>query len=328
MPPRAGYGCARSGSLGVAISGCEIDELRESVRENLPAGMRTDLTHSDATIQLSTPPISTVILEPRKPFWDLELGHLWEYHELLFFLVWRDVKVRYKQTALGVAWAVLQPLLATLIFSIFFGRLARIPSDGVPYPVFVYVAMVPWQYFANAVTESSNSLVASQNLIKKVYFPRLIIPMGSVIAGLVDFGFAFLVLIGMMFYYGITPGRTIFLFPVFLLLAVCTALAVGLWMSALNVQYRDVKYTISFLTQFWMFATPVVYPSSLVPARWRVLYGLNPMAGVVNGFRYALLGKAASPGPMIWVSAAAVVVLLLGGLLYFRKMESTFADVV
>jgi lipopolysaccharide transport system permease protein len=284
--------------------------------------------HSDTAIQVDHPSVAITIVQPRKAFWDLELGTLWEYRELLYFLVWRDVKVKYKQTALGVAWAVLQPLLGTLIFSIFFGRLARMPSDGIPYPVFVYVAMVPWQYFANALTESSNSLVASQNLIKKVYFPRLVIPMGSVIAGLVDFCFAFLVLIGMMFYYGITPSPSIFLFPVFLLLAVCTALAAGLWLSALNVQFRDVRYTIPFLAQFWMFATPVVYPSSLVPAKWRILYELNPMAGVVDGFRYALLGKPALPGPMIWVSAAAVAVFLLGGLLYFRKMESTFADVV
>ncbi len=284
--------------------------------------------HSDTLIEVEQAPVAITIVQPRKAFWDLELGSLWEYRELLFFLVWRDIKVKYKQTALGVAWAVLQPILATLVFSIFFGRLARMPSDGIPYPVFVYVAMVPWQYFANALTESSNSLVASQNLITKVYFPRLVIPLGSVIAGLVDFCFAFIVLIGMMFYYGITPSRTIFLFPAFLLLAVCTALAVGLWMSALNVQYRDVKYTIPFLTQFWMFATPVVYPASLVPARWRMWYGLNPMAGVIDGFRYALLGRAAKPGPMIYVSAVAVAVLLVGGLLYFRKMESTFADVV
>lgn len=284
--------------------------------------------HSDTLLQVDLAPVATTIVQPRKAFWDLELGSLWEYRELLYFLVWRDIKVKYKQTALGVAWAVLQPLMATLIFSIFFGRLARIPSDGVPYPVFVYTALVPWQFFTNALTESSNSLVASQNLIKKVYFPRLVIPLGSVLAGLVDFCFAFLVLIGMLFYYGITPTASILLFPVFLLLAVCTALAGGLWLSALNVQFRDVRYIIPFLTQFWLFATPVVYPSSLVPARWRVWFGLNPMAGVVDGFRYALLGRAAKPGPMIWVSAGAVAVLLLGGLLYFRKMESTFADVV
>ena len=282
---------------------------------------------TDSLTHTNQPLVATTVVQPRRPFWHLELGHLWEFHELLFFLVWRDVKVRYKQTALGVAWAVLQPLMATLIFSIFFGRLAKMPSDGVPYPVFAYVGLVPWQYFANALTESSNSLVASQNLIKKVYFPRLIIPMGSVIAGLVDFCFAFLVLIGMMFYYGIRPSSSIFLFPVFLLLAVATALAAGLWLSALNVQFRDVKHTIPFLVQFWFFATPVVYPSSIVPARWRVWYGLNPMAGVVEGFRYTVLGKG-HPGPMIWVSAAAVAVMLMGGVLYFRKMESTFADIV
>jgi lipopolysaccharide transport system permease protein len=284
--------------------------------------------HSDTLLQVDQLPLATTIVQPRKAFWDLELGSLWEYRELLYFLVWRDIKVKYKQTALGVAWAVLQPLMATLIFSIFFGRLAKMPSDGVPYPVFAYVALVPWQYFANALTESSNSLVASQNLIKKVYFPRLVIPLGSVLAGLVDFCFAFIVLIGMMFYYGMTPSATILLFPVFLLLAVATAMAGGLWLSALNVQFRDVRYTIPFLTQFWLFATPVVYPSSLVPAKWRIWYGLNPMAGVVDGFRYALLGRAAKPGPMIWVSAGAVAALLIGGLLYFRKMESTFADVV
>jgi lipopolysaccharide transport system permease protein len=283
---------------------------------------------SETLIQVEHAPLATTIIQPQKGFWDLDLKSVWEYRELLFFLVWRDVKVKYKQTALGVLWAILQPLLATLIFSVFFGRLARMPSGGVPYPVFAYVAMVPWQYFANALTESSNSLVASQNLIKKVYFPRLVIPLGSVTAGLVDFCFAFIVLIGMMFHYGIRPSGTIVLFPLFLLLAVGTALAGGLWLSALNVQFRDVRYTIPFLTQFWLFATPVVYPSTLVPAKWRMWYGLNPMAGVVEGFRYSLLGVGAKPGPMVWVSGAAVVVLLLGGLVYFRRMESTFADIV
>jgi lipopolysaccharide transport system permease protein len=287
-----------------------------------------EIMHSETLIEVDQAPVAVTIVQPRKAFWALEFGTLWEYRELLYFLVWRDIKVKYKQTALGVAWAVLQPLLATLIFSIFFGRLARLPSDGVPYPVFAYTAMVPWQYFATALMESSNSLVASQNLIKKVYFPRLVIPMGSVIAGLLDFCFAFIVLIGMMFYYGITPSSSIFLLPVFLLLAVGTALAVGLWLSALNVQFRDVKYTIPFVTQFWLFATPVVYPSSMIPAKWRIWFGLNPMAGVIDGFRYSLLGRAPKPGPMIWVSAIAVVVLLVGGLLYFRKMETTFADVV
>jgi lipopolysaccharide transport system permease protein len=283
---------------------------------------------SESLIHEPLPAIPTTVVQPRKAIWDLELAHLWEYHELLFFLIWRDVKVRYKQTFLGVAWAILQPLLATLIFSIFFGRLAKIPSDGIPYPVFAYVGMVPWLYFANALNESSNSLVVNQNMIKKVYFPRVIIPLGSVLAGLVDFCFAFIVLIGMMLYYGIRPSFTIVLFPVFLLLAVLTALAAGLWLSALNVQFRDVKYTIPFLNQFWMFATPVVYPSSIVPARWRTWYGLNPMAGVVEGFRYTILGRAGKPTAMILVSAAAVLILLVGGILYFRKMEATFADIV
>lgn len=258
----------------------------------------------------------------------LRLKDLWEYRELLYFLVWRDIKVRYKQTALGAAWAILQPILTMLVFSLFFGRLAKVPSDGVPYPVFVYTALLPWQLFAFALTESSNSLVANQNLITKVYFPRLAVPIGAMLAGLVDFGISFLVLLGLLFYYGITPTITLLALPLFLLLAIAAALGVGLWLCALNVQYRDVRYTIPFLTQFWMFATPVAYSSSLVPAQWRALYGLNPMAGVVEGFRWALLGKTPAPGPLLAVSVAVVVVILVGGLYYFRSMEKTFADVV
>jgi len=283
---------------------------------------------SDAIIEVEELPLGTTIIQPRKGLWDLQLGSLWEYRELLYFLVWRDVKVRYKQTALGIAWAVLQPLLAMLIFSIFFGRLARMPSNGVPYPIFVLAALVPWQFFANALTQSSNSLVGSQNLITKVYFPRLVIPLATVVASLVDFLLAFVILIGMMLYYGIKPGASLVVLPLYVLLAILSALAVGLWLSALNVQFRDVKHTVPFLSQFWLFATPVVYPASLVPAKWRIWYGLNPMAGVVEGFRHALLGQATTSGAMIWVSAVAVAFLLLGGLLYFRQMESTFADVV
>ncbi len=215
-----------------------------------------------------------------------------------------------------------------LVFSIFFGRLAKMPSDGIPYPVFVYAALLPWQLFAYALTESANSLVGSQNLIKKVYFPRLVVPISSVLAGLVDFAISFVVLLGLMAYYRIRPTAAIVVLPLFVVFAVATALSVGLWLSALNVQFRDVRYTIPFLTQFWMFATPVAYPSSLVPEKWRVLLGLNPMAGVVEGFRWALLGKTATPGPLLWVSIGAVVVLLVGGLMYFRRMEATFADVV
>ena len=222
-----------------------------------------------------------------------------EYRELLFFLVWRDIKVRYKQTAIGVAWAILQPLLTMVVFSIFFGRLAQVPSDGHPYPIFVYAALLPWQLFAYALTESSNSLVSNQQLISKVYFPRLVVPIAAVIAGLVDFAMAFLVLVAMLLDYRITPGWAIVLLPLFLILATLTALAVGLWLSALNVKYRDVRYTIPFLTQFWLFATPIAYPSSLVPEQWRAFLGLNPMAGVVEGFRWALLGQTAPEASVI-----------------------------
>ncbi len=272
--------------------------------------------------------LPTIVIRPSKGWVPLKLKELWEYRELLYFLVWRDVKVRYKQTALGAAWAIIQPFFTMVVFSIFFGRLAGIPSDGVPYPIFAYCALLPWQLFSNAMAESGNSLVVNQNLITKVYFPRLVIPMATVLAGLVDFGIAFLVLLGMMVYYGMAPTMAVVTLPFFILLAVATALAVGLWLSALNVQYRDVRYTIPFLTQFWLFVTPIAYPSSLVPEKWRVLYGLNPMAGVVEGFRWAMLGTANAPGPMVAVSVAVVVALLVGGLYYFRRMEKTFADVV
>jgi len=269
-----------------------------------------------------------LILRPSRGFLRLNLRDVWEYRELLYFLVWRDVKVRYKQTVLGAAWAILQPVMTMLVFSVFFGRLAKVPSDGIPYPVFAFTALLPWQLFAYALSESSNSLVSNQNLITKVYFPRLVIPIAAVLAGLVDFAIAFVVLLGLMLYYGIMPTAAVALLPLFMLLAVTTALAIGLWLSALNVKFRDVRYTIPFLTQFWMFATPVAYPSSLVPEPWRALYGLNPMAGVVEGFRWALLGKAQGPGPLLAVWVAAVVVLLVGVLMYFRRTESTFADVV
>ncbi len=272
--------------------------------------------------------LPTIVIRPSKGWVPLKLKELWEYRELLYFLVWRDVKVRYKQTVLGAAWAIIQPFFTMVVFSIFFGRLAGIPSDGVPYPIFAYCALLSWQLFSNAMAESGNSLVVNQNLITKVYFPRLVIPMAPVLAGLVDFGIAFLVLLGMMVYYGMAPTMAVVTLPLFILLAVATALAVGLWLSAMNVQYRDVRYTIPFLTQFWLFITPIAYPSSLVPEGWRVLFGLNPMAGVVEGFRWALLGTENAPGPMLAVSVAVVVALLVGGLYYFRRMEKTFADVV
>jgi len=268
------------------------------------------------------------VIQPTRGWRFLDLRELWAYRELLYFLVWRDIKVRYKQTALGVAWAVIQPLATMVVFSIFFGRLAGIPSDGVPYPIFAYCALVPWQLFSYALTESSNSLVANQNLITKVYFPRLLIPMSAVLAGLLDFLIAFVLLFGLMAYYRLPFPPSLWAIPVFLLLAAAIALGVGLWLSALNVQYRDVRYTIPFLTQFWLFTTPIAYPSSLVPEAWRALYGLNPMAGVVEGFRWALLGTGSAPGAMFGVSACVTLGLLLSGAFYFRRVECTFADVV
>jgi len=258
----------------------------------------------------------------------LDLHELWQYRELLYFLTWRDIKVRYKQTALGAAWAVIQPLFIMVVFSLFFGRLAGVPSDGLPYPVFTLCALLPWQLFAHALTESSNSLVGSQNLITKVYFPRLVVPISAVLGGLADFVIAFVILLGMLFFYGIVPGWQIVALPGLVLLAVMTALAVGLWLSALNVQYRDVRYTINFLVQFWLFATPVAYPSSIVPVKWRALYGLNPMVGVVDGFRWALTGRPESPGSVLLVSVIVVSVLLVGGLYYFRRLEQQFADII
>ncbi len=267
-------------------------------------------------------------IRPSRGWVSLRLKDLWEYRELLYFLVWRDIKVRYKQTSLGVAWAILQPFMTMVVFSVLFGKLAKLPSGGIPYPVFSYCALLPWQLFANALTGSGNSLVANQHLITKVYFPRLIIPISAVLAGLVDFAISFVVLIGMMFYYGIIPTTSVLTLPLLILLAIASALAVGLWLSALNVQYRDVQYTIPFLTQFWLFVTPVAYSSTLVPEKWRILYGLNPMVGVVEGFRWALLGKAEGTGPLLIVSVLIVAMLLFGGIWYFRRMENTFADIV
>ena len=269
-----------------------------------------------------------LVLEPSTGLVRPNLTDVWAYRELLYFLVWRDVKVRYKQTVLGAAWAILQPVMTMVVFSIFFGRFAKMPSDGVPYPVFAFAALLPWQLFAYALSESANSLVGSQNLITKVYFPRLIVPLASALAGLVDFAIAFIVLLGLMWHYGIVPTRAVVLLPLFVVLALATALAVGLWLSSLNVKYRDVRYTIPFLTQFWMFATPVAYPTSIVPERWRALLGLNPMAGVVEGFRWALLGRAEGPGPVLAVSVTVVALMLVGGLMYFRQIERTFADLV
>jgi len=267
-------------------------------------------------------------IEPSKGWISLGLRDLWQYRELLFFLAWRDIKVRYKQTALGAAWAIIQPLFTMLVFTLFFGRLAKVPSDGIPYPLFSYTALLPWQLFAYALTESSNSVVANERLITKVYFPRLVVPLASILTGLVDFVIAFTLVIGMMVWYGVRPTWAILTLPLFVIFTMLTALGVGLWLSALNVQYRDVRYTLTFIVQFWLIASPVAYSSTLVPARWRPFYGLNPMAGVIEGFRWALLGKAQAPGGILWVSVVVVAVVLVGGLYYYRRMEKTFADVV
>ncbi len=270
----------------------------------------------------------TVVIEPPRRWEALSLREFWKYRELLYFLIWRDVKVRYKQTVIGAAWAILQPFLTMVVFSIIFGGLIRVPSDGVPYPVFSYAALLPWNFFAAALNRSGNSLVYDTNLISKVYFPRLILPLSAVLSMTLDFAVAFVILLAMMFFYGIVPGVAVLSLPLFLLLALMTALGCGLWLSALNVKYRDIAYVIPFLTQFWFFITPVAYPSSIIPEAWRALYGLNPMSGVVEGFRWALLGTARAPDTLIFVSTVVVAVLLSGGLLYFRRMENEFADVV
>jgi len=270
--------------------------------------------------------VPITVVSPPSSWPSLHLGELWEYRDLLFILVWRDIKVRYKQTALGAAWAVIQPFLTMVVFSLLFGSVAKLPSEGIPYPIFTFTALLPWQLFAHAMTESGNSLVANQQLITKVYFPRLVIPLGAVLSGLVDFAVAFLVLLAMMVFYGVPLGWNVLTLPAFVVLAVLTALTVGIWLSALNVEYRDVRYTIPFLTQFWMFATPIAYSATLVPDKWRWLYSLNPMTGVVEGFRWAMLGKQGFSLPLFLVSLAAVIILLVGGLVYFRRMEDSFAD--
>jgi len=265
-------------------------------------------------------------IQPPRSWFEFRLAELWEFRELVYFFVWRDVKIRYKQTALGIAWVLLQPLLTMLTFTIFFGRLAKLPSDGLPYPVFYLAAVVPWAYFSNALLNVTNIVVENQRVITKVYFPRLVLPVSAALSGLVDFCIGFLVLVVFTLSYGMRPSLPILLLPFFLLFAVMTVLGVGLWLSALNALYRDVRYLIPFLVQFWMLASPVAYPSSLVPARWRWVYGLNPMAGVIEGFRWALTGRVASPGPVLYVSIAIVCILVLGGLLFFNRMEGEIAD--
>jgi lipopolysaccharide transport system permease protein len=289
-----------------------------------------DMSMLQTDAGLATTPAAEpmLVIEPPTRWGGLKLDELWAYRELLYFLVWRDLKVRYKQTVLGAAWAIIQPLLTMVVFSLFFGRLAKVPSDGIPYPIFSYAALVPWTFFANGLTQAANSLVTSANLLRKVYFPRLTIPVASVLSGVVDFALAFAVLLGMMAYYGMAPTAQVLWLPLLLLLALVAALGVGLWLSALNVQYRDVRYVVPFLTQFWLFATPIAYPSTLLSEPWRIVYGLNPMVGVVEGFRWALLGTDTQPGAVIAASSAAALLVLVSGAIYFRRMERTFADVV
>jgi lipopolysaccharide transport system permease protein len=284
--------------------------------------MPTDISH----IKLDK--VQFLRIQPTKGWVSLRLRELWDYRELFYFLVWRDIKVRYKQTALGMAWAIVQPIFTVVIFSIFFGRLAKIPSDGIPYPLFSFAALVPWTFFSYGLNQSSNSLVGSANLITKVYFPRLAVPIASIVAGTVDFLLAFVVLIAMMVYYRVPPTTNIMFLPLFFLLTVVTSLGVGLWLSALNVKFRDVRLILPFLVQLWMFATPIAYPSSLLHGSWKNIYGLNPMVGVVEGFRWALLGVKSPPGTMVYVSAVIAALLLTGGVMYFRRMEKTFADLV
>jgi lipopolysaccharide transport system permease protein len=272
--------------------------------------------------------IRMIRIAPTKGWTELKLKELWEFRGLLYFLTWRDIKVRYKQTIFGAAWAVIQPFFTMIVFSLFFGRLAKIPSDNIPYPIFAYAALVPWTFFANGLSQASNSLVTSGNIIKKIYFPRLAIPIATVVSGVVDFFIAFIVLILMMLYYGFIPTLNIIWLPFFFGMTFITSLGVSLWLSAMNVQFRDIRYVIPFLTQFWLFSTPIAYPSSLLPEPWRTIYGINPMVGVVEGFRWALLGTETAPGKIIIVSLFFAVFLLIGGAYYFRRLEKTFADVV
>jgi len=270
----------------------------------------------------------TIHIRPSTGLAALNLGDLWTYRELVFFMIWRDIKVRYKQTFLGAAWAVIQPLLTMLVFNFVFGTIAKVPTDGVPYPIFSYTALLPWGLFTTALNTASRSLTANQNMVTKIYFPRLVLPLASVLGGVVDFAIAFVILVGMLIYYRVTPTLAVWTLPLFLLLALITALGTALWLSAINVQYRDVNYVLPFLTQFWLFLTPVAYSAKVISEKWQLVYSLNPMAGVVNGFRWAVLGTDTGPGLTMWISVAIALVVLISGLFYFRSMERTFADTI
>jgi len=274
------------------------------------------------------PALPVHVIVPESGWVPVRLAELWEYRELLYFLVWRELKVRYKQTLLGATWAVIQPFFTMIVFSVIFGRLAKVPSDGLPYPIFAFCALIPWQLFSFALTEASNSVVANQRLITKVYFPRLLMPLGSICVGLSDFLISFVMLLAMMAYYGMRPGIAALTIPLWTIMAMATALGMGLWLSALNVRYRDIRYTVPFLTQIWMYATPVAYASSLVPKAWQPFYALNPLVGVIEGFRWALLGQANAFATTTPVSLIAVGLLLISGLYFFRRTERLFADIV
>ncbi len=265
-------------------------------------------------------------IEPSRGWRSLGLKELWAYRELVYFFAWRNIKVRYKQTIMGAAWAIIQPVVTMVIFSLFFGRLAQMPSDGLPYPIFNYTALVPWSFFTTVIAQSASSVVGSAGMIKKIYFPRLAVPISSLLSSALDFSLAFAVLLVLMLAYGFAPTLNILYLPLLLLLAIATSLGAGLWLGALNARFRDIQYTIPFLIQVWFFSTPIVYPSSLLPEPWRALFGLNPMAGVVEGFRWALLGAETRPGAMIFVSSLVALALLVSGAYYFRRMEKTFAD--
>ncbi len=280
----------------------------------------TELTKHDPT---------TVYIKPTTGLAALNLKDLWQFRELVLFMIWRDIKVRYKQTLLGAAWAVIQPVMTMLVFNFLFGSVAKVPTDGIPYPIFSFTALLPWGLFTTALNAASRSLTSNHNMITKTYFPRLVLPIASVLGGLVDFAIAFVILIGMMFYYNVTPGwNALWALPVFLLLSIITALGVALWLSAINVQYRDVGYALPFITQFWLFITPVAYSSKVISDKWQLVYSLNPMAGVVNGFRWSLLNSGNSPDLSVAVSAGIALLVLVTGLIYFRNMERTFADTI
>jgi homopolymeric O-antigen transport system permease protein len=293
---------------------------------NMQTATATAVVEHTSTSSVAATP--SVLIAPRKNWFDLDLRSIYEYRELLYFLAWRDVKVRYKQASIGVGWVVLQPLLTMVVFTVIFGRFAKIPSDGLPYPIFAFTALLPWNYFAQAIAQSGTSVVRNSGLVTKVYFPRLIMPIASTIAPLVDFAVAFLVLLGMMAWYGVAPSWGLLALPLYLLLVLLTSLAVCLFLSPLNVQFRDVEHAIPFLVQVWMYASPVVYSVHLVPEKWRAFYSLNPMVGVIEGFRWALLGKGSPDFVVMGVSAIVVTILLFGGLVFFRRMERTFADVI